>query len=301
MKVIKPVSITDAALTSSNVPDTSGNYTAWNPATSYTVGAVVYRATTHHLYTCLVAGVDSTLPETSVTLTSPRWADGGPINRWAMFDGQVSTETVHSTSIAVTLHLGLINAIALVNVSALDVAVSLTYEGQTVYADSRNLDMSEIYDWYDYFFAGFELITQVVFTDLPPYAGANLTVTISGVGAVTCGALIVGNVYDIGEMKYEPSIEILDYSVKQTDEYGTTTFVQRKWAKKLDCALHVENNRLNSIFALVSNLRAIPSVWIPSEDIRMGFMMLFGWYSGFSVTIPYPDHSLCTLQLQGLT
>lgn len=300
MKVIKPVTITDAMLISSTAPDTSSSYAAWSAATSYAVGTVVYRPTTHHTYVCLIAGVDATLPETSALLTTPRWADAGPINRWAMFDNQVSTETTRTSPLTVVLQPGAINALALVNVSATAVNVAMTYDGDEVYSASRNLDMSEISDWYQYFFSGFDMITQAVFADIPPYESGIVTVTMTSDSTVSCGALIAGSVYDVGDTRYEPTVEILDYSVKSTDEYGNTTFVQRKYAKKMECSLLIENNRLNSVFALVSGLRATPSVWIGSDDIRMGILTVFGWYGTFSITIPYPNHSLCTLQIQGL-
>jgi hypothetical protein len=301
MKVIKPVTVTNTVLLSSNVTDTSGSYTAWNSATSYTIGAVVYRSTTHRIYKCLIAGVDSTLPEDSVMLTVPRWADFGPINRWAMFDNQVSTETSKASPIIVTLKPGIVNSLALINVKGVSVSVVMANGGSTVYSKSKNLDMSEISDWYSYFFSGFDQLEQVVFTDLPPYAAGEITVTISGSSTVSCGALIVGSAYNVGPVKYEPTIEIQDYSVKQTDEFGTTTFVKRRYAKKAEYALWLENNRLNSVFTMLASLRATPSVWIAHDDDRYSLLTVFGWYAAVSITIPYPNHSLCTLQLQGLT
>lgn len=300
MKVIKPVPITDAMLLSSNVADTSGSYSAWNAATNYTLGATVYRATTHHVYVNLIAGVDSLPPEDSALLVTPRWADAGPINRWAMFDNQISTISTKASPITVTLKPGIVSAVALVNVTGVNVSVVMTYDGDTVYSQSKNLDMSEIADWYQYFFAGFELLDQVVFTGLPPFAGGEITVTIEGSGNVSCGALIVGSAYEVGPVKYEPTIEIQDYSVKSTDEFGVTTFVQRQYAKRAEYPLWIENNRLNSVFAMLASLRATPSVWIAHDDDRFSLLTIFGWYATVSITIPYPNHSLCTLQIQGL-
>lgn len=302
MKVIKPVAVTDAVLISSNVADTSGNYTAWNPATNYTIGDVVYRSTTHRVYVCLVSGIDATLPEQSIMLTVPRWADSGPINRWAMFDNQVSTVTSKTSPIVVTLKPGVvITSLALINVVGVSASAIMTYDGTTVYSDSKNLDSSVVSDWYQYFFSGFNLIDFVVFNDFPPYANGEITITITGGGTVSCGALVIGSAYYIGPVKYEPTIEIQDYSVKSTDEYGVTTFVQRKFSRFIECSLEIENNRLNATFNLLASLRATPSVWIIHEDENYSLLTVFGWYGSVSITIPYPYYSLCTLQLQGLT
>lgn len=299
LKVIKPSVITDAELISSNVPETDAS--EWNATVNYALGNRVIRISTHKIYACIVAGVNSMPPEESVLLTSPRWVEEGPTNRWAMFDNQVSTETEIASPLTVVIKPGIVDSLALINISGVSVTAVMTYENETVYSDSKNLDMSEITDWYEYFFAGFELINQVVFNGFPPFAGGEIMITLEGSGSVSCGALISGKAYEIGEIRYEPSIEIQDFSVKQTDEYGKTTFVQRKYAKKIECALWLENNRINSVFAMVASLRAVPSVWIGSDDIRMGILTVFGWYASFSITIPYPNHSLCTLQIQGLT
>ena len=63
MIVIPPIAITDSNLVSSTVAEPSAGETAWNAATSYTIGQVVIRTTTHRKYECQIAGVDAGLPE----------------------------------------------------------------------------------------------------------------------------------------------------------------------------------------------------------------------------------------------
>ena len=300
MRVIKPTTITDANFTSSTVPET--DCAAWNAATSYTIGAKVIRTSTHRVYVCVIAGVDAVTPEVSCLSTSPHWLDYSPTNRWAMFDGQVSTETtVATTTLTVVLHPGVVSDIALINVVGVAATVSMISSGSTVYSQTVSLDLSSITDWYEYFFAGFTLRSQVVFQDIPPYVNGVITVTIAGTsGTVSCGLLLLGNGYDIGRSQYEPTIEIMDYSVKTTDEYGTTTFIKRKNASKAEYSLLLDNTRLSSVYGLVRSLTATPSLWVGSDDLTMDIYTVYGWFSGFSVTVPYPHNSICTLQIQGL-
>ncbi len=298
MRVIKPTTITDALFTSSTVPET--DYTAWNAATSYVLGDRVIRTSTHRVYINLIPGVNATTPEVACLEATPRWLDYSPTNRWTMFDGQVSTETVLASPLVVTIQPGIVSDIALVNVSAVTATVTMTYGGSTVYSASKNLDLSEITDWYEYFFLGFEMRNQVVFTNLPPYSGGVITVTLSSGSSVSCGLLIAGNSYDIGQTQYEPTIEIVDYSAKAVDEFGVTTFVPRKNASKAEFSLLLENTRLTATYNLVRSLTATPSLWIGSDDITMDLFTFYGWFSGFLVTVPYPHSSLCTLQIQGL-
>lgn len=300
MRVLKPVDITDDLLISASVPES--DYPVWSASVSYTVGARVIRTTgVHKVYEALISGVDATPPEQAIGGSTPRWLEIGPTNRWALFDNQISTETTASGSIQMVIKPGIINSVALIGVTARRISVSMVYDGDTVYDESRTLDKSEVSNWYQYFFSGFNLIDQAVFTGLPPFADGEITITIDGADTVSCGALIVGTSYYLGKVKYSPVIEITDYSVKRTDEYGTTTFVKRQSAKKVEAALMVENNRINSVFSRVSSLRATPSVWMTSEKSKFDLLTVFGWYELFSVTIPYKNYSLCTLQIQGLT
>ena len=120
MYVIKPNPITDAVLVSSTVPET--DHPAWNAATSYTVGDRVIRTTTHRVYEALLAGVDSGLPES----TSARWVAVGATNRWRMLDSEVGSVTSAPGSLSVVLAPGYATALALLEVDAQSISVTVT-------------------------------------------------------------------------------------------------------------------------------------------------------------------------------
>lgn len=56
MIVIPPIPITSSVLASSTVAEPSAGEVVWNAATSYAVGDVVIRTTTHRKYECQIAG-----------------------------------------------------------------------------------------------------------------------------------------------------------------------------------------------------------------------------------------------------
>lgn len=60
MKLVKPVTVTPAMLTSS-VPET--DYTEWAAATAYTSGQYVIRASQHKVYRRVISGTTATVPE----------------------------------------------------------------------------------------------------------------------------------------------------------------------------------------------------------------------------------------------
>src|SRR3546814_20895852 len=75
-------------------------------------------------------------------------------------------------------------------------------------------------------------ITSVSFLDLPGVSG-DVTVTLTGAGAVSVGTLIIGRIAAMGLTEDTPSVGITDFSRKETDEFGLTVPVERAWAKRL--------------------------------------------------------------------
>ena len=105
MRVVAPLTITDAVLISSSASET--DYAAWNAGTSYTLGQRVIRTTTHKVYENLIAGTNANLPENDST----RWLDCGATNRWKMFDAKVGTSTVLPSPLTWTLAPGRVDSL----------------------------------------------------------------------------------------------------------------------------------------------------------------------------------------------
>jgi hypothetical protein len=298
-RVIKPVLVTDEVLISSNVPET--DYAEWNSGTSYSVGSRVIRTSSHKIYEAVLGGVDSTPPEQAIGLATPRWIEVGPTNRWSMFDQHVSTETAMSGAIVIVLRPGIVDSLGLVGLYGSRVTATMTHNGEAVWTDTKNLDGTELTGWYDYWYKGFDQVTQAVFNNLPPYVNGEITVTIEGDGTVSCGAFLVGSSYAIGKVRVNPTIELTDYSVKSTDEYGITKFVQRQHARRLEVGIIISADRVDAAFDLVASVWG-PALWVMhDDDKRLRIMTVYGWRALLTVTLPYIDYSLCTLQVQGLT
>ena len=82
----------------------------------------------------------------------------------------------------------------------------------------------------------------------------------------------------------------------------TTLFVQRDYAKRLTLSVVMDNSRLNGLFAALAALRATPCVWIGSDDAELaGTLIVYGFYRDFTIDIAYPEQSLCSLEIEGLT
>lgn len=297
MKVIKPVSVTDAMIVSSNAIET---YSLWSAGTTYAKDAKVDHGTQY--FNSLVNSNTGNNPNTSPTF----WQLLGPDNKHAMFDGQISTETTKATSpLIVTIAVGIVNSIALLGLTGKTVSVVMRDGGASppVYSRTIDLEGSIILDWYMYFFEPFEQLSEVVLTDLPPYSGGQITMTLSSGGAVAIGELLVGTVYALGDkaLEHGATIGIIDYSRKDTDpDTGLTTFVERAYSKRMSGQFLIENGNISGVQKILSSIRAVPSVFIGSEDTEYSALIVYGFYRDFSIDIAYPTHSFCRVEVEGL-
>lgn len=240
--------------------------------------------------------------------TSPNdWLDLGASNKTAMFDIQVNTQTTATTSLTVSFQPGSsFNAVSFLNLigNTISITVKDSPAGSVVYTETVNLDNSvdNVIDWYTYFFEDFDIRTEVVFQNIPPYVNAVIEVTISAStgDTVAIGTCSVGTTIELGDTQYGLSYGIRDYSIKETDEFGNTRFIQRAFSKRMSPNLMVPNTRLNYISKILENLRATPTVYIAVDDPKYGGTVVFGFLKDWNIEISYPNHSMLSIEVDGL-
>lgn len=300
MKVIPPITITSALLTSSTAAEPGPGETAWNAATNYTVGQRAVRTTTHRVYEAVVAGVDSGLPEN----TPARWLDVGPTNRYAMFDLARNSATAAVGTLTVVIAPGKrCNAIALLGLVADHVDISMTVGASTVYSYSEDLSTRTTTGWYEYFYGEFGSRPSVVRFDLPPYASAVITVTMTiSTGNVQCGALCLGTAVDLGCVEINPRSDALNFSRIERDGFGNATLVPRRTVPKTTQTLLVEKGRVNKLVDVRTALNAVPAVWSGLDDATgdgyFDALLILGIYKQFSIDMSYDAHAVATLELE---
>lgn len=304
MKVIKPTVITDAMFVSSTIPET--DYTAWNAATSYTVGQKVMRAVTgvHRNFENLIAGVDATLPELATTGATPRWLDLGATNRWAMFDNKIGTLSSVSTDLTQVLIPGSVSGLAALGLTgrALLVQVKDVVGGNIVYSKSIDLDGSVITSFYDWFYEDYQQLSDVTLTDLPSqYYNPEVTFELTSTsGTVSCGTLSLGKVYTLGQSQYGATVGIISYSVKQADVFGNTTVVKRQNSKRNNLKLMTDKVLFNRTYKLLADLDSVPCVYIGAEALGYEPLIVYGFWKDFSIDVSYPTMNLTNIEIEGL-
>lgn len=294
MKVIKPTAFTESMLVSSNAVESHANYSA---GTTYAKDAIVNLGT--HLYQSLVNNNLGNTPSTSPLY----WLDIGPNNIHAMFDNQVSTTTISSTPLVVAFKPGIFNSLALLGLvgNSLDIAVRDGTGGPITYTATFALDGTVISDWYQYFFEPFVQKSEVVMTDIPPFSNSEVTITLTGGSTVQIGLCSFGTFYFLGDTEYGANVGITDYSRKDTDDFGVTTFVQRAYSKRMTARLMLDTAQINRVQRILADIRANPSVWIGADGDDYLPTLMYGYYRDFSIEIAYQTKSFCSLEIEGLT
>lgn len=299
MKTIRPITFQESQLISTTATNAEAD---WSSTTTYSIGQIV-----SYLGKRWESLQNTNLNKTPTT-NPTWWLDLGADNKHAMFDSVVATSTTATTSFTVVLAPGqTFDSLALINIDAAVVSVTITDGdgGPVVYETTAGLSSETITDWYGYFFYDPLLKrTQIIFYNIPPYPNARVTIefeTSTG-ETISVSTVVYGTLFDIGMTQYGASSGIVDYSIKETDEFGNATFVPRAYSKRLNAQILVPNNQLNRVQSLLYSLRATPAVWIASDDPTFEeALIVLGWYRDFSTEISYPAHSLLSIELESLT
>lgn len=309
INIMAPAEITDAMIVSSTIsPEDSAP--AWNSGTTYALGNVVYMASTHRRYESLQAGNLNKDPSVLANQFNSAgegtwWLDLGPTNLWAMFDSMVSTASSHASPLTVVLKPGAFNGFALFGLDGdhIHITARETTGGPIYYEYDADLEDSAPPDYYEYFFDPFKPQTQFIATGLPPFAMAEITVTITrGTGECKIGMFAIGLFSSIGAPLRGATAEPIDYSYIQTDQFGVTTIKKRHNATGLTISGKSDVEEAGNVLSTVKRLLGTPCVVIGSIKENYGGLTVFGLVSGRMVYAPdnAVDEVTLNLTVKGL-
>lgn len=300
---IVPVVITDAMLVSCTVGELAPGEVAWNAATSYTVGQVVARSTTHHRYENLIAGVDATLPEVAALAMPKRWLDLGATNRWSQFDKKIGTATTSTGDLTTVIKPGSAEGLALldlVGVSAIVSGKSAT-GGVVVYGKTIDLDGSIVESVYDWMFGERIQKRNVLLTDLPgQYPSMELTVTITSTSGAAVGVMAVGRVMTIGATEHGAGAGIINFGKVSDDGFGNRTWVEGEWANRVTLPLIANSSDFNRIHRQLAAVRSTPCIYIGSSLDSMEPLVCYGVFRDLYITVPNHPTIALNLEIDGM-
>lgn len=231
---------------------------------------------------------------------TPWWRKVSATNTYKMFDASSSSQTENADEIIVEIDAGRARALFLGGLDAATYQVEVIVGVTTMYDTTEtSLVAPSSGTLTGYLYDPIVRKTDLVLTDLPRYAAARIRVTLKQPGGVVkCGSLVVGLTRDIGEMQWAPEIRILDYSRKETNEFGDTVLVKRKNAKMISCELFIDNADVDEIRRLLSTYTATALVWIGSEEYSS--TIIYGFFRDLRIVLSSPAGSNVSLDLEEL-
>lgn len=267
-------------------------------ATGFAIGDRVERLTTHAIYQRLTAGLTDTMPEYDTV----NWVYVKPNNRWALFDTSNSTQTISTGTISYRLRLNRrVDSLAAFNIQGSSVRFRvISSTGVTVYDQTRGLGTISEASWFNWFFEVANIYDQFVALDVTIDQTSDILIDIAPLmGYAAIGTFCSGMSRKFGRgISYGASFGIQDYSIKQTDQFGQTVFVERAFAKRSRCSIMIEKAQSDQLFYLLTQRRAKPTLYVSTSEYEAG--AVFGYYKDFSQVIAFPNDTVYELELESL-
>lgn len=304
MRVIRPLTITDATLTSSTIlePDASVGEIGWT-AGSYNTGEQRIVVSTHKVYEVVATPNTADDPVTGAAKAVPTWVEVAPTNKWAMFDTVVGTQSTDGTPLVTAITPAeIVNSIAGFNIdgaSTVNVTVVSVAEGEVYNRTIEMLDNTAVVDFYEYFFSPIINVTEFILTDLPAYVDQTITTTINGDADIAAGVLVIGRQTMIGTALYGSNWQALDFSRKDRDEFGNFTIIPRATADRFEYDVSIEKRLFGYTKGLLKSLSGIPCVWAGTNDTGDG-TVVFGYYVDTGINLSNPSVLDVTITIEGL-
>jgi len=259
-------------------------------------GTHTAKAQVHKVFQSLAASNSNNAPAVSPTW----WRDAGPTNRWAMLDLLRSSKTWAPSPLTVVLTPGQrIDSIFLGGLVADEVTITMEVDGDEVYSATRSLYTRNTLSWSDYFFRPIERRESVLLTDLPPYSGGVVTVTITrAAGLVGCASLVIGQKVYLGRTQYGAEADAKNYSkIDRDDITAQAELIRRPSVPTADMTIWFDKSRAKALLDLRDRVNAVPCVWSGLDDDTSPYfepVLILGIYTKFRLSLAYPNDGLLT-------
>ena len=230
------------------------------------------------------------IPSQTVTMLTTNVPAGD--NQTYMFDDYLNQQTQNANSIEVTIEFNNCDRLALFNIQATDIDIELTDNNTSSVVYSTNIDLEMSDGEY----------MQWVILPIYIYADATLGINLnySG-GTAKCGKCGIGLSSDIGETLYSPDIKMLDYSKKDTNEFGNTYLKQGNWAKKNNITTKINYSNIDAVYEDLANIRGSLAFFEGNEsDTNYESIRIFGFLEDWKIKIDNPTIAWVDLTIQGV-
>ena len=296
-KMIPVLPITDALLTSSTIAE--DDFAAWAVGTTYALAAKVIKE--HVIYESVQASNTGNDP---VGDDGTWWTKLLATNRWSVFDGYIQNQSTRAESATWVVTPGVItNSVSLFNMIGESVTIVVTdpTDGEVYNQTFPLVDNTAVIDAYTYFFSPIITIDNLCVTDLPPYASAAISVTVTNTGGTAAvGQISFGYFEVIGGTLNEVPLGINDFTRLNEDSFGRTSPVIRGYSRTATPAVAVDTFRVTYLERKLAEQRGIPTVWAFDTRYADNQLVYLGFYSSYNFLYQYAEKTILDLDIRSL-
>jgi hypothetical protein len=257
-RIVRLVPVIGDMLVSSNVPITEPLWVAG----TYAQGAKV-RDAANLTYESQVAS------NTAALTDKAKWLPLGATNRWKVFDKAVNSQTSAPGLLTFSVKPGTVVGTAmLLNMEGASVTISQSESG---YVRTKSLVRHEVDNWFNFYYEEPVRSGDAVFTDIPPYPSATLTVTIdNGPNDAKIGACLIGKPIVIGKVTASFSAGVLSYSTSTADTFGNINMVKRYNAPRMNFDVMIPSGREDESYRILRQYTDVEIGVIVGDAFSMG-------------------------------
>ena len=304
-------------LVSTNAVDNTNEFVA---GTLYDLGAVVKVSAENNLYKCLTK--DTTEIPTG-NKTTENWLFLGKTNPHKMFDEKYKSRTVkESGNLVVTIKMKpdggfskVSDGIALLNVSAKKIRIVGVRDGETIGDEEFDMGVLDLFSPCKILNCNFGQIVykkNLILTPLKDKDGlivygcriTEYTITFVPIDDETpaaCGVCILGKMQYFGKTLMNPKKSLVNYDVKDTNEYGDTAVVERGFSNNYNFSFVGKNDIMQVADETLTELRSTPLIYIVTDDqILASVFSGYGMISILDITQQGACDMLMTLEVGSL-
>ena len=298
-------------LTNGAIADDYDAIPLWTSGTSYAIGDKVIATIPANDPSIDIPAIDTIFEAAGNVNTDPAldpigWINRGAVDAQRAFDRYESTFSEFEQGGVLELGVQRASAIFLSRTSGrikIEVFVSASSDPVfTALVEKKTAIYEPTSGWYDYFYP--ELIAEAEAGDAIvefPTSDYDMRVrlTATDLEGATIGRAALGSVFELGRTLISPSVGIMDFSIKETDEAGETYLKTGRYAKRGLFELLVKTGDVDRVYNTLAKLRARPTAWI--GDDRFDMLIIYGFYGDFSITLSGQEWCECSLEIEGLT
>lgn len=245
--------------------------------------------------------VRSTLPHESNEGDFAKWEDIGATNKYAMFDEKWGTQTKGNGALTVVIAPGVvIDSLSVLNVMGAELEITSRVDGIVKYTRTiRLISDIGVYDWKTYFLAPIIAKRDVIVNDLLPYSTQELTIRITGSGAVAIGNICMGTYISLGRIQWHAKVGAISFAKKQIDRWGNRSVEKGAIVKRFGGTLEVPTGFADQLQAIFMSVLDMPIVFAGAGS---QFSCLIGWgfVNDFEIDLAYKTTSYCSFTFESI-